>query len=48
MVPFISALLQLQWKDDVPTARKLIHEARKMDDTCTFAYLTLVGIELQQ
>ena len=48
MVPFFSAFLQMEWKEDVPNARKIIKEGIKIDDKCTFAYVTLAGIELQQ
>lgn len=41
-------LLQLQWKNDVEKALKLIEEAISLDSKCEFAYETLGTIEVQR
>lgn len=42
-----SALLVLQWKADVDTAKALIHKALELDSDCEFAYETIATIEMQ-
>lgn len=41
------ALLVLQWKADVETAKSLIHKALELDSDCEFAYETIATIEMQ-
>ena len=41
-------LLQLQWKQNVEEASRLINKALDVDDKCEFAYETLGTIEIQR
>lgn len=41
------ALLVLQWKADVETAKSLIYKALELDSDCEFAYETIATIEMQ-
>lgn len=47
-IVFFPGLLQLQWKNDVEKALKLIEEAISLDAKCEFAYETLGTIEVQR
>jgi len=49
VLPLVNhALAIFQWKQDIPAAEKLCHEALELDDECDAAVATLAQLSLQQ
>lgn len=46
--PYMSSLLQLQWKQDLDQGLELISKAIEIDNKCDFAYETMGTIEVQR